>query len=174
MKIYKYTVPQEIDSTKKVEVFDETGKTICYVLRRYSNSFKKLLDRFFDYRYFLQYVVENPNGDILFSCNKIARKGRMWFEAFDFVARKKMMVTYENWRLGIPELTIIDGDRKIKIEKEMEDWSRFIFENQVIAKWKADFIEEQFLIILQIEENSPLHDVAFFIAISQATLFIGG
>ena len=97
----------------------------------------------------------------------------MWFEGMDFITNKKVIITYENWRLGIPKLTILEGDHKIRIDKEMEEWSQFIYEERVIAKWKADFIDEQFQMTLQIEEESPVQNVAFFIAISQATLFVG-
>ena len=173
MRIYQYTHPQQIESTDKHAVIDESGEVVCYIQRQYSNSLKKFVDRVLEYRYFVQYDVKNNDGSKIFSCKKIVRKGRMWFEGIDFITNKKVIITYENWRLGIPNLTILEGNHKIRIDKEMEEWSQFVYEERVIAKWKANFIDEQFQMILQIEEESPIQNVAFFIAISQAALFVG-
>ena len=87
MKIYQYTHPQQIESTNKHAVIDESGEVVCYVQRQYSNGLKKLVHSVFEYRYFLQYDVKNNNGSKIFSCKKVARKGRMWFEGMDFITK---------------------------------------------------------------------------------------
>lgn len=67
------------------------------------------------------------------------------------------MITYENWRIGIPELYITDGQIKLQLNKEFEEWSEFLYEDQVIARWKASFVDEQFDIILQIDEKAQFN-----------------
>lgn len=104
---------------------------------------------------------------------KISRRGRLWFEGQDAKSNTKYIISYENWRLGVPELYITDGNIKIQLNKEMEDWSQFLFNNEVIAQWKADYINDQFHMTLTIDEKSPIQNVAVFVGICQATLFVG-
>jgi hypothetical protein len=55
----------------------------------------------------------------------------------------------------------------------MEGWSRFTYEDKEIARWKAE-LNEEFSVQLEIEEDSPIQNAAFFVAISQCALFVGG
>lgn len=173
MKTYVYTHPKEIEYTGHINVMDEEENIVATVRRTYDNSLKKIVDRYFDYRYFLKYEVEDPKGSKRFFIKKKIRRGKLWYEGFDFLTNKKYIISYENWRIGIPELYITDDSLKIVIHKEMENWSEFIYEGQLIAKWKAEYSNEEFQMTLQIEENSPVDSVEFFVGISQATLFIG-
>lgn len=173
MKTYVYKHPKEIEFTGDIKVFNGEHHVVASVKRIYDNFLKKTFDRYFDYRYFLKYEVEDHKGNKRFFIKKKIRRGQLWYEGFDFVTNNKYTISYENWRLGIPELYITDGSLKIIIHKELEGWSEFVYQDQVIAKWKAEFVNEEFKITLQIEENSPIDSVEFFIGICQATLFIG-
>lgn len=173
MKTYTYTHPKEIESTTEVPILNDDGQVIAISKRIYDNRLKKALDHFFDYRYFLKYDILNSSRDKAFSIKKISRKGKLWYEGYDIKSTKKYIITYENWRIGIPELTITDGTIKIQIDKQMEDWSEYLFNGNLIARWKAELINDEFYMTLQIDENSPIQNVDFYIAISQATLFVG-
>ncbi len=181
MKTYTYNHPEAIEYTGDVPVMDENGQVIAISKRVYDNSFKKTFDKIFDFRYFLKYDVLNNEGEKLFTIKKISKKGKLWFEANEVAAQKKYIISYENWRIGIPTLYITDGVLKIQLEKELEDWSRFLIDEQEIAKWKAEYIEGtgegtgdgEFCMTLQINENSPIQQPSFFIAICQAALFVG-
>ncbi|RUL55591.1 tubby C-terminal domain-like protein [Lysinibacillus antri] len=170
---YNYTHPKEIEYTGEIQVFDEKGQLVAISKRIYDNQFKQKLDRMFDYRYFLKYDIYNANNEKELIIKKISRRGKLWYEAVDTKRQKTYIISYENWRIGIPELYISDGEIKIQINKEMEDWSEFVFENEIIAKWKAEFKDDQFEMTLVIHDNSPLQNVAFFIGVCQATLFVG-
>lgn len=63
----------------------------------------------------------------------------------------------------------------MKIDKEMEDWSNFIVNETVVARWVAVYNEEkdQFNMTFELSDEAPIQNVAFYIAIAQATLFIG-
>jgi len=175
MKTYTYCHPEAIDHTGHIPILDETGQVIVYSTRIYENALKRTLDKMFDFRYFLKYDVLDKNNNQLFTVKKINRRGKLWFEGMDCVKKKKYTISYENWRIGIPTLYITDGEMKIVLEKEFEDWSRFLIGEEEIAKWKAEFREEvkEFHMTLQINEKSPIQQPEFFIAICQATLFVG-
>lgn len=174
MNTYLYEVPAELNSTEDLPVYID-GRHIYTVSRVYDNGLKKLLDAYFDYRYFLKYAVKSTSGEPQFLCKKVQRKGRLWFEAKDLRTAQQFVITYENWRIGVPELFVKGEQLDMKIDKEMEGWSNFLVEDSVVARWLAVYNEdkERFSVTLEILPESPVQDAAFFLAIAQATLFIG-
>ena len=175
MKTYTYRHPAAIEYTGEVPVIDENGQKILYSMRVYDNFLKRIFDEMFDFRYFLKYDVLNHHREKLFTVKKISRRGKLWFEGVEAATKKKYIISYENWRIGLPTLFITDGKVKIQLEKEFEGWSVFLLNQEEIAKWKAEFKEDegQFHMTLQIDENSPIQQPEFFLAISQAALFVG-
>lgn len=172
MKKYTYYIEAQLDDESKQPIYHE-GVQVGFVKRVYSNTIKKLLDRQFDFRYFVIYTSEVINKR--YTVKKIFRRGKLWFEGHYEGSKQKTIITYENWRIGIPELKIIDPKVQIKIEKEMEEPSRFLEGDQSVAVWYAQFDEQaqRFFIQLEISEAATIQEPAFYIAISQATLFIG-
>ncbi|MEI4770662.1 hypothetical protein WAX74_13585 [Psychrobacillus sp. FJAT-51614] len=173
MQKYTYKHPNAIDTTTVIAVYNDTGEITHSFQRYYSNRLKKLLDKAMDYRYFLYYNVFDVEETLVFTCKKISKKGRVYYEAIDHLQENKFIVAYDKWKELIPDLTITDGHIHIQLHKEMENWSRFTHNEKEIARWRAE-IGDQFTIFLEIEEDSPIQNVAFFIAISQCALFIGG
>ena len=174
MKTYSYELTTQLNSTEDIHVFEE-GKHVYTINRVYDNGLKKLVDGYFDYRYFLKYVVKNTTGEPVFMCKKVQRKGRLWFEATDYRTNEQYMINYENWRIGVPELFIKGEGLDMKIDKEMEDWSNFLIEETIVARWLPVYNEEAqtFTITLERLQEDLKQDAAFFLAIAQATLFIG-
>ena len=175
MRKFTYQALGDIKSTTPQPILNEQGEQIETVQRIYDNRLKKLLDNYFDNRYFLKYAVLDQNGQAIFQTKKIFRRGKVWFEALDFIANEKYMINYENWRIGVPELFVTGNQLKMKIDKEMEDWSTFLVDDEVIARWLAVYDEtnDVFQITLELSEQAPIQEPAFYIAIAQATLFIG-
>ena len=175
MKTYTYRHPAAIEYTGEVPVLDDNGQVVLYSKRVYDNFLKRTFDEMFDFRYFLKYDVLDKHSEKLFTVKKISRRGKLWFEGVEVATKKKYIISYENWRIGLPTLFITDGKFKIQLEKEIEGWSRFLLGQEEVAKWKAEFREEegQFYISLQINGNSPIQQPEFFIAICQAALFVG-
>lgn len=172
MKKYNYIHPKEIEYTDKIPVFDENDNQVLQFRRVYNSSFKKWFDRLFDYRYFLNYQVESMEDEPLFMVKKISRRGKLWFEGTDVHTEKKFIISYDNWRLGIPILYVTDGKIKIQLDKT-EEWSQFKIGEEIIAQWKAEYIDSTFQMTLMIDSNSPIQQPQFFIAICQAALFVG-
>ena len=172
MAIYTYEQPIDIEETPKTSVYNEKGEIVYSFQRYYSNGVKKRLDKIMDYRYFLWYNIYDSDEQLVFMCKKVSRKGKVYFEAYDYTEEKKYIVAYDRWKELVPDLLISDGKIQIKIDKELEDWSKFVYNDNEIARWKAH-LDEVFTIQLEVAENSPVQNVAFFIAISQCALFIG-
>ena len=170
---YTYTQPISLETTPITPVYNEESILAYKFQRHYSSGIKKYIDKLMDYRYFLQYDVYDLEDQLVFTCKKVSRKGSIYFEAYDYLTKEKYMVAYDKWKELIPDLIITKGNLQIHIQKEMEDWSRFICDGKEIAKWKAD-MDGEFLIQLEIAEDSPIQHPAFFIGISQCVLFIGG
>ena len=172
MANYTYEQPVNIEETPKTSVYNEKGEVVYIFQRYYSNGLKKRLDKMMDYRYFLWYNVYDTKENLICMCKKLTRKGRVYFEVFDYTSEKEYLVSYDKWKELVPDLMISDGNIQIKLDKEMEDWSTFIYNDSEIARWKAD-LGEIFKIQLEVNDNSPINNVGFFIAICQCALFIG-
>ena len=174
METYSYELTAQLNSTEDICVFEE-GKHVYTINRVYDNGLKKLVDGYFDYRYFLKYVVKNVAGEPVFMCKKVQRKGRLWFEATDYRTNEQYIINYENWRIGVPELFIKGEGLDMKIDKEMEEWSNFLIGETIVARWLPVYNEEAetFTITLERLQENLKQDAAFFLAIAQATLFIG-
>ncbi|MFJ7827380.1 hypothetical protein [Psychrobacillus sp. NPDC096623] len=172
MAYYTYEQPINIEETPKTSVYNEKGEIIYTFQRYYSNGLKKRLDKLMDYRYFLWYNVYDTKDELVFMCKKVSRKGKVYFEAFDYIDQKKYMVAYDKWKELVPDLLITDGHLQIKLDKEMEDWCKFIYNESEIARWKAT-LDNVFQMKLEVKDHSPVKNAALFIAISQCALYIG-
>ncbi len=169
---YTYTLTTELQSTKDVEVWAD-GQPLYTINRVYSNGLKKLFDGYFDYRYFLRYEVKNEAGELLADCKKVQRKGKLWFEAYDRKSNQPYIINYENWRIGVPELFVKGPDFSMKIDKEMEDWSNFIVNETIVARWLAVYQEQTDTFDVVLEVHKETVSPALLLAIAQTTLFIG-
>ncbi|TQR16313.1 tubby C-terminal domain-like protein [Psychrobacillus soli] len=173
MHKYTYTQPLSLETTPITFVYNEEGIAVYKFQRHYSNGIKRFVDKAMDFRYFLRYDIYNLEDQPIFTCKKVSKKGRVYYEAFDYLQQEKYIVAYDKWKELVPDLMITNGNFQIDILKEIEDWSRFIYNDKEIARWKAD-VEGEFFIQLEIEEDSPIQDAGFFIGICQCVLFIGG
>ena len=172
MPTYHYTQPWEGEGTQKTTVYNEEGKEVCTFQRYYSNRLKRFLDRAMEYRYFLRYDIYDLNDQIIFTCKKISKKGRVFFQAFNHETKEQYTITYDKWKELVADLLILGKDFNIVIEKELDEWTSYVWEGKVIARWKAK-VEDKFLMELEIYEDSPIQNPAFFVAISQCALYIG-
>lgn len=174
MKSYNYTQSGVLNATNAYPVYAADGSEVLQVQRVYTNPLKRLLDGYFDHRYFVQYDVTR-GGKRTFTIRKIFRRGKVWFEAQDFVRNQPYAILYENWRIAIPELSINGANFEMKIDKSMTDWSEFKEQDVVVARWRASYNEakDEFYTELEIEEACSIQEPDFFVAIGQAALFIG-
>lgn len=174
MKSYYYLHPNTITETPVLVIQNEQQEDVLTCQRIYSNGAKRVLDRFLENKYFLTYKVYDQGKHELFTCKKISRKGKIYFEALNELSKEKYTIAYKGWQQIIPDLIITKDDFLMMIHKEMEDWSTFLVDDKVVARWKAKLLEEDFHIELQIDDQAPITNPAFYIAISQCVLFIGG
>lgn len=174
MKRYFYTHPNTINDTHEFTVRNEQEQELFTCQRTYSNRVKRALDRLLENKYFLTYKAYDMNLHPLFTCKKISRKGKIYFEAVDENTKEKYTIGYDGWQRLIPDLVITKNDFVMKIHKEMDNWSTFEENDKVIAKWKATLIDEVFQIELQISEEATIRNPAFYSVICQCVLYIGG
>ncbi|MGX9134734.1 tubby C-terminal domain-like protein [Rummeliibacillus sp. JY-2-4R] len=174
MKSYFYTHPNTITETPILTIKNEQKETVYTCQRIYSNGIKRTLDRLLENKYFLTYKTYDLKKQELFTCKKISKKGKIYFEAIDEKTKEKYMIDYDGWQQLIPDLIIKKDDFIMKIHKEMDDWSLFLVDNLVVAKWQAKLLDNEFHIELQLEENAIINNPAFYIAICQCVLYIGG
>ena len=176
MKKYLYIQPEDIRDTSVLPIVNEQSEQMATVQRIYRNGLTRLIDSYFDYRYFLKYDVVEHN-EVTYQTKKVVRRGKLWYECVHLPTNQQYIIHYENWRIGIPELFISQKKSpfKMKIDKVMEGWSRFYVGEQEVARWQAIFEEDkhQFTIIVEIEDVAPIQDIGFYVSISQAALFIG-
>ncbi|MGG0658692.1 tubby C-terminal domain-like protein [Rummeliibacillus pycnus] len=175
MKSYNYLHPNTINETPILVIQNEQKEDVLTCQRIYSNGVKRFLDQLlWENKYFLTYKTYDLKKQELFTCKKISRKGKMYFEVVDERNKEKYSIAYDGWQQLIPNLIITKGDFLMKIHKEMEDWSTFLVDDRVVARWQANLQNDVFHIELQIEEEAPISNPAFYIAISQCVLYIGG
>lgn len=174
MKQYFYTHPNTIVETPEIFVKNEATQNVGTVQRMYGNGVSRFFDRMMDYKYFVKYEAHIQDYDRAM-CRKISRKGRVFYRA-EIEGEKPFEIGYIGWRDLIPDLQITNGDTTMILHKEHEGWSNFEWQDTDYARWQAVLNEEtnQFEVELQIETIAPIQNPAFYIAIAQTTLFIGG
>lgn len=172
MKSYHYEVPNELQYTKEIPIFEnnvEVGK----LQRVYSNPIKRFFDSTLDNKYFVRMECQIAGyGDAY--CRKIQNKGRVYYNAIE--ENKPMYrIAYIGWKTLVPDLAISNGVTEMTLTLEHDDWSNFTYKDEIVARWKADFHEKEqkFTIELQIEDNCPYENPALMMSIAHATLFIG-
>ena len=116
MANYTYEQPVNIAKNSKTPVYNERGEVVYIFQRYYSNGLKKRLDKIMDYRYFLIYNVYDTNENLICMCKKLSRKGRVYFEVFDYINEKSYLVAYDKWKELVPDLLISDGNVQIKLD----------------------------------------------------------
>jgi len=174
MRSYYYVHPNTIKETPILEVQNEQNENVFTCQRVYSNALKRAFDQLLENKYFLTYKTYNLQQQELFTCKKISRKGKVFFEAIDEQKNEKYMIAYDGWQQMIPDLIIKKDQFLMKIHKEMEEWSTFEVENREVARWRANLQNNAFQIELQIEDDAPITNPAFYTVISQCILYVGG
>lgn len=172
MKSYHYQVSTKLQDTNQITLFSN-GEKVGYVQRIYSNFLKKFFDSSLDHKYFVR-IESQIEGYPNAYCKKVQKKGKIYYTASED-GQPIFNIGYIGWKSLIPDLVIDNRELQLLLSMEREDWSTFKFAEEVVARWKADFNEEQqdFSVELQIEDNCPIDNPALLVAISQATLFIG-
>ena len=173
MRQFFYTHPNTITETPEVFIKNDEGRNVGTCQRIYANGLTRFLDKAMDYKYFVKYESHIEN-EPLASCRKISRKGRVFYRAE--MDGQTFEIGYIGWRDLIPDLQISNGQTTMILHKEHEGFSEFEWEGTTYARWQAtyDEVKDAFHIELQIECIAPIQNPAFYLAIAQTTLFIGG
>ncbi len=106
MKSYYYIHPNTITETPILKIQNEQKEDVFTCQRIYSNGIKRAMDRLLENKYFLSYKTYNLEHQEIFTCKKISRKGKIYFEAIDEKTKEKYTIYYDGWQQLIPDLII--------------------------------------------------------------------
>lgn len=173
MKAYTYTHPNTITTAPMCMILDEQGQEIGHCQRTFKNRVTKWMNTAMDHKYFVCHIAK-VEGEATAKCKKISRKGRVYYRA-DLEGYAPFEIGYVGWRDLIPDLQITNGEVMMSLHKEMDEWSVFEQGGIDYARWLAVYSEErdEFDIRLEIFDDAPIKNPAFYIAIAQTILYIG-
>jgi len=173
MQKYNYSPPIIKHSTKLIDVMDEQGNVKCRFKRTYKNLFVRLINYWQAFDWYTQINVYSNEGELIYYC-KINSKwvGHPSYDVFNCKTNEVYKVTYKT-RLNIaPEFLITSESNEFTMKSEIMDWVRFFHQGKEVARWKMK-TTELFKTYLEIEEDSPIQDPAFFICLFQCIFYVG-
>ncbi|WP_338837920.1 hypothetical protein WDR10_07725 [Kurthia gibsonii] len=172
MQAYYCEIPAHLQHTEKEAIICDEQQ-VGTIQRVYSNGLKKVIDRMFDQKYFVQ-IDTKIEGFAPVTCKKIQRKGKIYYDAIE-EGQPLYRIAYIGWKELIPDLMISNKKEQMTLEMNREGWSPFLYNEKTIARWRADYIEEKdtFRITFEMLEDSSFQNPALFLSIAQAALFIG-
>lgn len=172
MKSYQYEVTTKLQDTNEIPLYSN-GEKVGYVKRVYSNFLKKFFDSSLDQKYFVRIESQLTGFEQAF-CKKVQKKGKIFFTAAE-EGKPAYNIGYIGWKSLIPDLIIDNKEVQVLLSLDREDWSTFKWKDDIVARWKATYNEEQqnFAVVLEVEEQCPIENPGLLISIAQATLFIG-
>ena len=173
MKIYNYSPPKMISSTKLIDVMDEQGHVICRFKRTYKNVLARLLNYWKALDWHTQIDVYSNDEELLYYCKKTTKWfDRGYYEVVNCKTDEVFRVTYKTWQNITPEFLITSQSNEFTMKKELMDWVRFYYQGKEVARWKVK-TTEWLKTYLEIEEDSPIEDPAFFICLFQCIFYLG-
>jgi glycerol-3-phosphate cytidylyltransferase-like family protein len=175
MKKYVYNAPKVKLSTQVVDVLDDNEKVVVRFNRVYKNIFYKIVDFIaFKCDGFVQYDSYSPEGTLLYQ----AIKRLKMVKASDYVItcyneqNKEYKVTLQTVQTLAPDFLVECEDEKYVVKKTPMDWARVYYNDKEVARWRMK-TTEFFKTYVEIEEDSPIQDPAFFICLCQCLFYVG-
>jgi hypothetical protein len=173
LKKYIYAAPKIKSSSKLVDVRNDREEIVAKFKRVYRNPLIKFLDSFFlDGDFFVQFDTYSPNGKIKYRGGKKVKKIKTEFYIEDCEKNNIYNVTYKSLQTIAPELLIKSDTEEYVVKKIPTEWARFYDQGKEVARWRMK-TTELFKTYLEIEEDSPIQDPAFFICLFQCIFYVG-
>ncbi len=173
LKRYVYTAPKIKNSSKLVNAYSDKGEIVAIFKRVYRNVFIKFLDSFFlDSDFFVQFDTFSPSGKIKYRGKKKVKLGKTEFYIENCKENIIFDVSYKSFQTFAPELLIKSDKEEYIIKKNPTDWAKFYYQGIEVARWRMK-TTELFKTYLEIEEDSPIQDPAFFICLFHCVFYVG-
>ena len=173
MKQYVYVAPKIKTSNKLVNVLNDEKEIVSNFKRVYRNAFIKFFDSFFlEGNFFVQFDTYSPTGKIKYRGKKKVKLGKTEFYIEDYKENNIYFISYKSLQTIAPELLIKSGKEEYIVKYTPFDWAKFYYQGKEVARWRMK-TTELFKTYLEIDEDSPIQDPAFFICLFQCIFYVG-
>ncbi|EJR93979.1 hypothetical protein IKM_05849 [Bacillus mycoides] len=174
MKRFVYKAPKIKTSTKLVDVRNEEDEVVVRFKRSYKNIFMRFIDSFFlEGSSFVQFDTYSVGGELNYrGMKKISKIGITEYLIENCKDNSTYHVTYTSLQIIAPELLIKSSTEEYVVKHNPMDWARFYYKGKEVARWRMK-ATELFKTYLEIDEDSPIQDAAFFICLFQCILYVG-
>ncbi|MGX1195918.1 tubby C-terminal domain-like protein [Metabacillus sp. SLBN-84] len=125
-------------STKASEIFNENNENIGSIRKKYSNGLVRMLDVFFEGKYFVEYEVLDSKNKLIFNAkaNLNPMKRRQYKISYFENGEEYTIHLVDKRMLDIVEKTDFDFDgQNYHIKKVPLEWAKLTVDNQLIAEW---------------------------------------
>ena len=173
MQTYRYSPPKLKGSTKLIDVVDAQGHVQCRFQRIYKNPFVKLIYYWQNFDWYTQINVYANDGELIYFCKKNSK----WVKhpSYDIVncqTNEVYHVTYTSFLNIAPEFLITSEAGEFTMKSSITNSVQFFYERKEVARWHMK-VTEFLKTYVEIEEDSPVQDVAFFICLFQCVFYAG-
>ncbi|MFD3449766.1 hypothetical protein ACFDTO_34905 [Microbacteriaceae bacterium 4G12] len=174
MRKYVYKAPKAKTSSKLVDVQNEKNEVVVRFKRVYKNFFIKFVDSFFlDGNSFVQFDTYSVSGELNYrGMKKLSKSGKTEYYIENYKENSKYHIIYTTWQIVAPELLIKSDTEEYVVKYTPMDWAKFYYKGKEVARWKMK-TTEWFKTYLEIDEDSPIQDPAFFICLFQCIFYVG-
>lgn len=173
MQNYIYSPPKIKHSTKLIDVLDEQGNVTCKFKRTYKNFFVKLLTYWQNLDFHTRIDVYSNDGELVYYCKKSSKlTGHPSYEVINCKTNEVYEVTYTTFQNIAPEFLITNDSHEFTMKSGILDSVRIFHQGKEVARWKMK-TTELFKTYLEIEEDSPIQDPAFFVCLFQCIFYVG-
>ena len=173
MQKYNYSPPKIKDSTRIIDVMDEQGNVKCRFKRTYKNPLVRLINYWQTFDWYTQINVYSNDGELIYYCKKNSKwVGHPSYDVFNCKTNEVYKVTYTTLLNIAPEFLITSGSNEFTMKSGITDSVQFFHQGKEVARWKMK-MTEFFKTYLEIEEDSPIQDPAFFICLFQCIFYVG-
>ncbi|MGF9964931.1 tubby C-terminal domain-like protein [Bacillus rhizoplanae] len=174
LKRYVYKAPMIKTSSELVDVRNEKNEVILRFNRLYKNLFIKFIDLFFlGGDSFVQFDTYSVRGELKYrGMKKLSKMGKTEYYIENYKDNSTYHITYTSLQIVAPELLIKSATEEYVVKHIPMDWAKFYYKGKEVARWRMK-TTELFKTYLEIDEDSPIQDPAFFICLFQCVLYVG-
>ncbi|MGG0726655.1 tubby C-terminal domain-like protein [Bacillus paramycoides] len=171
---YVYQAPKIKTSCELVDVRNEENEVVLRFKRLYKNLFIKFLDSFFlEGSSFVKFDTYSVRGELNYRGMKtLSKMGKTEYYIENYKDNSTYHITYTSLQIVAPELLIKSATEEYVVKHMPMDWAKFYYKGKEVARWRMK-TTELFKTYLEIDEDSPIQDPAFFICLFQCVLYVG-
>lgn len=137
--MYEYRFYNTI-STKPSSIYDENGKEIGTITKKYSNPIQKILDILLKGRYFVNYELENAGSNVVFRSKKELNpfKKRQYYIKYYKNNEEYSIHIVDKRSFSAAQITNFEYNKEIyELEKSINDWAVIKKSGAIVGEWNS-------------------------------------